>query len=436
LLCRSLNEEFLCNVRLKNSQQSWRKFCAKVQLEHCNVGTIGHIDHGKTTLTAAITAVLAKQQRAQFVPFDKIDQAPQERQRGITINTAHVGYRTDTRSYAHTDCPGHADFVKNMICGTSQMDAAILVVAATDGMMPQTRQHVALARQIGVQQCVVFVNKCDLVEPDFLELVDMEIKELLEEHGYSSDDTPVVFGSALQALQGNTDSEYGEASIERLMAALDSHVTAPDRDTKAPFYLPIDGCFTVPGRGSVVTGTLKRGLMKKGQDCEIVGEDKRIKTTITGMQVFHEDVTSCEAGHNVAVVVRGVKKKEVTRGMALVPAKSTKIHNRFKASVYMLPPEDGGRSKALTKRFFQLMFCHTWNIAGMFDLDEGDMLMPGEQVTLEGTLMHRMAIAPGDTFQIMEAKRAIATGRITAVLPSVHVPQKKLHQVDFKVVVK
>jgi len=400
------------------------------------VGTIGHIDHGKTTLTAAITAVLSKQARAQFVPFDKIDQAPQEKQRGITINTAHVGYRTDTRSYAHVDCPGHADFVKNMICGTSQMDAAILVVAATDGMMPQTRQHVSLARQIGVRQCVVFVNKCDLVSADFMELVEMEIRELLEEHGYDSDATPVVFGSALKALQGDTESQYGEASIQRLMDALDSHVTPPDRDTKAPFYLPIDGCFTVPGRGTVVTGTLRCGLMKKGQECEIVGEDRRIKTTISGLQVFHQDVAACEAGRNVAAVVRGVKKKEVTRGMALCPAKSTKIHNRFKASVYMLPTEEGGRTKAVAKRFLQLMFCHTWNCAAMFDLDEGDMLMPGEQATLSGTLMHRMAIAPGDSFQIMEHKRAIATGRITAVLPSVHVPQKKLLNVDFKMVVK
>jgi len=407
-------------------------------VEHCNVGTIGHVDHGKTTLTAAITKVLAKQAASTYVPFDRIDQAPQEKLRGITINTAHVGYKSEKRSYAHTDCPGHMDFIKNMISGTTQMDGAILVVAATDGLMPQTREHVSLARQIGLERLVVYVNKCDLVDADFMELVEMEIRELLEEHAFDGENTPFVFGSALQALEGNEESEFGEASIRRLISALDEHVTVPERDVNAPMYLPIDNFMSIPSRGTIVIGTLKQGVMKKGTACELMGFDQRIKTVISGMQVFHQNVTEASAGQNVAAVLRGVKTSDINRGMVLVPLKTAKIQNRFVAQIFMIPTEEGGRTRAFPVMFQHLMFCDTWNVLTRFDIQGGqEMVMPGEQCTVEGTLVYRMSLRVGMKFQVREEKKTVATGLITKILPSVEVPKgKRLHKVDFSRIVK
>uniref|UniRef100_A0A2P2I6Q7 protein-synthesizing GTPase n=1 Tax=Hirondellea gigas TaxID=1518452 RepID=A0A2P2I6Q7_9CRUS len=408
-----------------------------VQKDHCNVGTIGHIDHGKTTLTSAITAVQAKKGKATFVPFDKIDQAPQERLRGITINTAHVGYSTDKRHYAHTDCPGHMDFIKNMIAGTSQMDAAIVIVAATDGQMPQTREHLMLAKQIGVEKIIVFVNKCDIVDPEVLELVELEMRELLDKYGYDSENTPFVFGSALLALKGDTESEYGEACIHRLMDTLDEYIETPQRDLKAPFFLPLDSSVPVPNRGTVMIGTLKRGVMKKGQEAELLGFDKRIKTAITGMQVFRKDVTECQAGENVGVLARGIKKEQVEKGMVLAAYKSVTLHNRFEATMYLLSEEEHGRKKALPRCYTQMLYSDTWSMSCRLDLlEDMQILMPGERASVHGTLLFEMALTVGLSFSIREGVTTIATGKITKLLPSVEIPKKKLKNVDYTKLLK
>ncbi|KAA0194503.1 hypothetical protein HAZT_HAZT005102 [Hyalella azteca] len=414
----------------------WEQLGQLIQSSHILLNFLGHVDHGKTTLTSAITAVLAKCGQAEFTPYDKIDQAPAERARGITINTAHVGYRTEKRTYAHTDCPGHMDFIKNMIAGTAQMDAAIVIVAATDGPMPQTREHLMLAKQIGLNKVVVFVNKCEIVDKDVLELVEIEMRELLDHYGFKSDDTPFIFGSALLALKGDTESEYGEKSIHRLMQALDDHVEPPVRDLNVPFFLPVSSTVTVPNRGTVLVGTMKRGVLRKGQDAELIGYDRRQKTRITGMQVFHKDVDSCQAGENVGVIAKGIKKDMVDRGMALVPLKSMSLHNRFEATIYLLSADEGGRQKALPARYIQMLHIDTWCMSCRFDLPPKiELMMPGEQGVVHGTLLCQMPITIGMTFTVREAKSTIATGVITKLLPSVDVPKRMLVLVDFNRVV-
>uniref|UniRef100_A0A182RTP7 Elongation factor Tu, mitochondrial n=1 Tax=Anopheles funestus TaxID=62324 RepID=A0A182RTP7_ANOFN len=397
--------------------------------EHCNVGTIGHVDHGKTTLTAAITKVLSKDGHTNFVSYDQIDRAPEEKARGITINAAHIGYKTNKRHYAHTDCPGHADYVKNMISGASQMDGAILVVAATDGQMPQTREHLLLARQVGVSKIVVFINKADQVDNEVLELVEIELRELLSDFGFDGVESPVIIGSALLALQGD-QTELGEPSIRRLLDAIDSYIPTPTRDITSPFLLPIDNAFTVPGRGTVVVGTLARGMMRKNDEAELLGFDEEIHTTIGGMQVFRKDVNEAKAGDNIGTLLRSVKLHSVQRGMLLCAAGSERVSNHFEASMYLLAKNEGGRSKPLTSKYIQQLFSKTWNVPCRVDLVGLDMLMPGDHGAIKLTLLRKMVMSCGQSFTVRENGKTVATGLVTKVLQPVNLPQRKLIKLE------
>ncbi|KAF7278516.1 mitochondrial translation elongation factor Tu 2 [Rhynchophorus ferrugineus] len=389
--------------------------------KHVNVGTIGHVDHGKTTLTAAITKYLQIQGLAKYVSYDEIDKAPEEKARGITINACHVGYSTKNRHYAHTDCPGHADYIKNMISGTSQMDGAILVVAATDGQMPQTREHLLLAKQVGVTKVVVYVNKADLVDQEVLDLVELEIRELLVDFGFDGNYCPVVFGSALEAMNGK-DTDIGLKSIGKLLDTLDSYIPQPKRDYTSPFLLPIDNAFLVPGRGTVVVGTISRGTLQKGSEAELLGFDSQIKTIISDIQIFKKSTTEAKAGDNVGVLTRGVKLKDVKRGMLLCAMNSQKLSNRFKASVYFLTKGEGGRSKPILGNYCQQLFSKTWNIACRVDLDEGlEMILPGEHGSIKITLLNKMVMSPGQQFTIRENNITVATGVIVETLPNINV---------------
>lgn len=402
------------------------------QRVNINIGTIGHIDHGKTTLTAAITKYLAKQGLSDYVSYDQIDRAPEEKARGITINICHVGYKTETRDYAHTDCPGHADFVKNMISGASQMDAAILVVGADDGIMPQTREHLLLAKQVGIDRIVVFVNKVDLADQEILELVEIETRELLGGFGFDGDNTPVIYGSAKLALNEES-SEFGEPSIQRLLDTLDSYIPVPTRDASAPFVIPIDNMFTVPGRGTVVVGTIQCGTITKNDAAELLGFDERVKTTLSDIQIFRQSVSQAVAGDNVGISLRGVRLKSVQRGMLLCAQNSQLITNQFDASMYLLATSEGGRVKPLTSKYIQQMFSRTWNVPCRVDLPsaaEDRFLMPGEHGDVRLTLNRKMVMTPGQQFTIRENKRTVATGIITKQLPSVQMPDKKLIKVE------
>jgi elongation factor Tu len=393
---------------------------------HCNVGTIGHVDHGKTTLTAAITKILAKEGHAKYISYDDIDSAPEEKGRGITINVAHVNYQTQLRHYAHTDCPGHADYIKNMISGASQMDGAILLVAATDGQMPQTLEHLLLAKQIGIKHIVVYVNKADLVDKDTMELVELEVRELLQDFGFDGNESPVIFGSALEALNG-VESEYGVQSIQRLLQALDSFVPTPVRDYTSPFEMPIDNIFSVPGRGTVVTGTIKKGTMTKGVEAEIVGFNQELKTLINGLQVFKKSVTEAKAGDNVGVLVKNLKVSDFERGMILCARNSKKISNHYMANVYFLTKTEGGRSRPIISKYIQQMFSTTWNCAARIDLLPGEaMFMPGQHGLIHLTLIKKMAMSVGQPFTIRENNVTVATGIITEVLDSLFFPNNRL----------
>ncbi|EFA06887.2 elongation factor Tu [Tribolium castaneum] len=407
------------NLNLSRPALNFRKYSDIADKKHINVGTIGHVDHGKTTLTAAITKILQKDGLASYVSYDEIDKAPEEKARGITINAAHVGYSTKKRHYAHTDCPGHADFIKNMISGASQMDGAILVVAATDGQMPQTREHLLLAKQVGVKNIVVFVNKADLVDNEVLELVELEIRELLEDFGFDSENAPVICGSALKALEGE-QSEFGEKAIRKLLDTLDEYIPVPERDFKSPFMVPIDNTFLVPGRGTVVVGTIHRGIVKKNASSELVGFDTKLKTTIGDIQVFKKSVPEAKAGENVGLLLRNVKLKDIQRGMLLCQANSVTLSNRFAGSIYFLAKNEGGRSKPVTGKYIQQLFSKTWSISCRVDLAKGvEMIMPGEHGQVELTLLSKMVMLPGQTFTIRENKVTVATGIITATLPEV-----------------
>ncbi|XP_018320206.1 uncharacterized protein LOC108733527 [Agrilus planipennis] len=388
---------------------------------HINVGTIGHVDHGKTTLTAAITKVLAKDGLSIYTSYDQIDRAPEEKARGITINAAHIGYSTKKRHYAHTDCPGHADYIKNMISGASQMDGTILVVAATDGQMPQTREHLLLAKQVGIKKVIVFINKADAVDKEVLELVELEIRELLTEFGFDGDNTPVIYGSALNALQ-DKNTELGEKSIRKLLEIMDEYIPEPQRDLTSPFMLPIDNAFLLPGRGTVVVGTVTRGVLKKNDSAELLGFDMQIKTTINDIQVFKKSVLQAVAGENVGILLRGVKLKLVERGMLLCALGSEKLSNRFIASVYFLTKSEGGRSKPILGKYIQQFFSKTWNVPCRLDLDEEmPMLLPGDHGKVYITLMWKMVMTPGQSFTIRENNVTVATGIVTETLPSVEV---------------
>ena len=382
---------------------------------HVNIGTIGHVDHGKTTLTAAITKVLADAGHAEFVDYANIDKAPEERERGITINTAHVEYETEKRHYAHVDCPGHADYVKNMITGAAQMDGAILVIAATDGPMAQTREHILLSRQVGVPRMVVFMNKCDMVDDEeLLDLVEMEIRELLSEYGFDGDNTPVIRGSALKALEG--DPAYQE-KIQELMDAVDSWIETPERDTDKPFLMPIEDVFTITGRGTVVTGRVERGQLKLNDEVEIVGLKDTKKTVVTGIEMFRKQLDYAEAGDNAGVLLRGISRDEVERGQVLAKPGTVTPHTKFKAQVYILTKEEGGRHKPFFTNYRPQFYFRTTDVTGVIELPQGtEMVMPGDNVEITVELIAPIAIENGTKFSIREGGHTVGAGNVSEII--------------------
>ncbi|PIE69384.1 MAG: elongation factor Tu [Deltaproteobacteria bacterium] len=387
---------------------------------HVNIGTVGHIDHGKTTLTAAITKMVSLKNAdgGNFVPFDQIDKAPEEKERGITIATAHVEYETDIRHYAHVDCPGHADYIKNMITGAAQMDGGIIVVAATDGPMPQTREHILLARQVGVPSLVVFLNKCDLVDDEeLLELVEMEVRELLDKYGFPGDDIPVIKGSALKALESE-DPESDEAKcIFELLDACDSYIPEPERDVDKPFLMPIEDVFSISGRGTVVTGRVERGVINVSDEVEIVGIKDTTKTVCTGVEMFRKILDRGEAGDNVGVLLRGIKRDEVERGQVLAAPKSITPHKKFKGEVYVLNKEEGGRHTPFFAGYRPQFYFRTTDITGVVTLPEGvEMIMPGDNTTFEVELIAPIAMEKGLRFAIREGGRTVGAGVVSEIL--------------------
>ena len=381
---------------------------------HVNIGTIGHVDHGKTTLTAAITKVLHDEGKADFVDYANIDKAPEERERGITINTAHVEYETDKRHYAHVDCPGHADYVKNMITGAAQMDGAILVVSAADGPMPQTREHILLARQVGVPRIVVFMNKCDQVDdPELLDLVEMEIRELLGEYGFDSE-CPIIRGSALKALEGDPANVQ---AIKDLMAAVDDYIPTPDRDTDKPFLMSIEDVFTISGRGTVVTGRVERGRLNLNDEVEIVGLKDTRKTVVTGIEMFRKSLDYAEAGDNAGVLLRGINREDVERGQVLAKPGSVTPHKKFKASVYVLSKEEGGRHTPFFSNYRPQFYFRTTDVTGVIELPQGvEMVMPGDNVEMTVELISMVALENGTKFSIREGGRTVGAGTVTEIM--------------------
>ncbi|MFR4287027.1 MAG: elongation factor Tu [Enterococcus italicus] len=382
---------------------------------HVNIGTIGHVDHGKTTLTAAITTVLAKKGLAKASAYDQIDGAPEERERGITISTAHVEYETENRHYAHVDCPGHADYVKNMITGAAQMDGAILVVSAADGPMPQTREHILLSRNVGVPYIVVFLNKMDMVDDEeLLELVEMEVRDLLSEYDFPGDDTPVVAGSALKALEG--DASYEEKILE-LMAAVDEYIPTPVRDTDKPFMMPVEDVFSITGRGTVATGRVERGEVRVGDVVEIVGiADETAQTTVTGVEMFRKLLDYAEAGDNIGALLRGVARENIQRGQVLAKPASITPHTKFTAEVYVLTKEEGGRHTPFFTNYRPQFYFRTTDVTGVVELPEGvEMVMPGDNVTIEVELIHPIAIEDGTRFSIREGGRTVGSGVVSEI---------------------
>ena len=385
---------------------------------HVNIGTIGHIDHGKTTLTAAITKVAAMKTEGSFISYDEIDKAPEEKARGITISTAHVEYETDKRHYAHVDCPGHADYIKNMITGAAQMDGAILVVAATDGPMPQTREHILLARQVGVPAIVVFLNKCDLVDdPELLDLVEMEVRELLTSYDYPGDDTPIIRGSALLALQADSLDDPNVKPIFELLDAVDNFIPEPKRELDKPFLMPIEDVFSISGRGTVVTGRVERGIIKVGEEVEIVGIRPTVKTTCTGVEMFRKLLDQGQAGDNIGALLRGTKRDEVERGQVLAAPKSITPHKKFKAEVYVLSKEEGGRHTPFFTGYRPQFYFRTTDITGIIALEEGvEMVMPGDNATFNVELIHPIAMEKGLRFAIREGGRTVGAGVVTEIV--------------------
>ena len=384
---------------------------------HCNIGTIGHVDHGKTTLTAAITKVLAEKGGATFKAFDQIDNAPEERARGITIAVSHVEYETDKRHYAHVDCPGHADYVKNMITGAAQMDGAILVVSAADGPMPQTREHILLARQVGVPAIVVYLNKVDMVDdPSMVELVEEEVRELLTKYGFPGDDVPIVSGSALKALDGDT-SEIGSKSIDKLMDAVDAYIPTPERDTDKPFLMPVEDVFSISGRGTVVTGRIESGIVKIGGEIEIVGLGDTVKTTVTGIEMFNKELTEGIPGDNVGILLRGIKKEDVERGQVLAAVGSIAPHKKFKASIITLSKAEGGRHTPFFNGYRPQFYFRTTDVTGTITLPEGrEMVMPGDEVDVTVELVSKIAMDKELKFAVREGGRTVGAGIVTEII--------------------
>ena len=382
---------------------------------HVNIGTIGHVDHGKTTLTAAITKVLAEKGKAEFKDYNEIDNAPEERERGVTINTAHVEYETDKRHYAHVDCPGHADYIKNMITGAAQMDGAILVVSAADGPMPQTREHILLARQVNVPYIVVFLNKTDMVDdPELIDLVEMEVRELLSKYDFPGDDVPVIRGSALKALEGDPEAKK---AIEELMDAVDEYIPTPQREADKPFLMPIEDIFSISGRGTVVTGRVERGVLKPGEEIEIVGFGETKKTVATSLEMFRKILDEAIAGDNVGVLLRGIKKEEVERGMVLAKPGSITPHKKFKAQVYVLTKDEGGRHTPFFDGYRPQFYIRTTDVTGTVHLPEGtEMVMPGDNVELTVELIAPVALEKETRFAIREGGKTVGAGVITEIL--------------------
>ena len=395
---------------------------AKVKFDrskpHVNIGTIGHVDHGKTSLTAAITNVLAKAGGATARSYASIDAAPEERERGITINTAHVEYQTEARHYAHVDCPGHADYIKNMITGAAQMDGAILVVSAADGPMPQTREHILLARQVGVPSIVVFLNKADMVDdPELVELVELEVRELLSKYEFPGDDCPIIVGSAVKALEGD-QSEIGEPSILKLMAAVDSFIPTPERDVDKPFLMPVEDTMTITGRGTVATGRVERGVLKAGEQIEIIGIREATKSTVaTSMEMFKKTLDVVQAGDNAGILLRGIERKDIERGQVLAKPGSIKPHTKFEGEVYILSKEEGGRHTPFFKGYRPQFYFRTTDVTGNLDLPEGvEMVMPGDNVTIVGELIAPIAMEEGLRFAIREGGHTVGAGVVTKVI--------------------
>ena len=377
---------------------------------HVNIGTIGHVDHGKTTLTAAIT-----KRKGDAVDYADIDKAPEERERGITINTSHVEYETDKRHYAHVDCPGHADYVKNMITGAAQMDGAILVIAATDGPMAQTREHILLSRQVGVPKMVVFLNKCDMVDDEeLIELVEMEVRELLSEYGFDGDNTPIITGSALKSLEG--DAAY-EAKIDELMDAVDEWIPTPERDTEKPFLMPIEDVFTITGRGTVTTGRVERGKLNLNDEVEIVGIKDTVKTVVTGIEMFRKQLDYAEAGDNAGILLRGIGREDVERGQVLAKPGTVKPHKKFKAQVYILSKEEGGRHTPFFSNYRPQFYFRTTDVTGVIELPEGvEMVMPGDDIAMTVELIAPIAIENGTQFSIREGGRTVGAGKVVEII--------------------
>ena len=384
---------------------------------HLNIGTIGHVDHGKTTLTAAITKYLASKGQAQFAKYEDIDKAPEEKARGITINTAHIEYETDKRHYAHVDCPGHADYVKNMITGAAQMDGAILVIAATDGPMAQTREHILLARQVGVPKIIVFLNKVDQIAPEDAELIDlveMDTRELLNEYGFPGDDLPIIRGSALKALDGDPEAQK---SIQELLDAVDEYFDVPERDDQKPFLMPIEDVFTITGRGTVATGRVERGTINMGDPVEIVGIRETQKSVATGLEMFKKTLDYAESGDNVGILLRGINRDQIERGQVIAKPGTVKPHNKFTAEVYVLTKEEGGRHTSFVNGYRPQFYFRTTDVTGIIELPAGvDMVMPGDHVNMTVELIHHIALEPGTKFSIREGGRTVGAGTVTTIV--------------------
>ena len=389
-------------------------------LEHANIGTIGHVDHGKTTLTAAIASYLAGKGMAQAMRYDEIDKAPEEKERGITINTSHIEYRTNKRHYAHVDCPGHADYVKNMITGAAQMDGAILVVAATDGPMPQTREHILLARQVGVPYIVVFMNKMDIADPELADLVEMEIRELLTSYGFDGDNTPIIRGSAVKALEACQAGKFDDpacACIQELMDAVDSYIPTPKRAIDQPFLMPVEDVFTITGRGTVATGRVERGILKVGDVVDIVGMGSKLNTTVTGVEMFRKLLDEAQAGDNIGALLRGINRDQIERGQVLAKPGTIHPHTKFTAQVYVLKKEEGGRHTPFFNGYRPQFYFRTTDITGTIALPEGtEMVMPGDNITMKIELINPIAIEKGLRFAIREGGRTVGSGVVTEII--------------------
>jgi len=422
---------FTCGKNISTTASLAQKEVFQRDKPHCNIGTIGHVDHGKTTLTAAITKVLNSRdgKLAKFKDYSQIDNAPEERNRGITINVAHIEYATESRHYAHTDCPGHADFIKNMITGASQLDGAILVVGATDGCMPQTREHLTLTKQLGLKHLVVFINKCDAADEEMIELVEMEIRELLEEMGFSEEDTPIVKGSALCALEG-TKPELGVEAINQLMEVVDNTIPTPERDLDVPFLMPVDHVHNIKGRGCVITGRLERGKLKVGQDVEVIGYNKAAKGKVTGIEMFHKILEEANAGDQMGLLARGLKQDDVRRGMAVVKPKSVKQCDNFRAQVYLMTPDEGGRKKPCVAEMQLMCFSKTWDCSAFINLVDKEMALPGEDATMDLKLLKPMVLEEGQTFTIRDNTGTIGTGKVSKLFKNMTEEELELIQMN------